>query len=70
MNDVGLSRKHVIEGVLGSLQRLQLDYVDIVYAHRPDSHTPLEETVRAFDFLINSGQAMYVTPPSKCAKHT
>jgi aryl-alcohol dehydrogenase-like predicted oxidoreductase len=59
VNDVGLSRKHVIEGVLGSLQRLQLDYVDVVYAHRPDSHTPLEETVRAFDFLVNSGKAMY-----------
>eukprot|EP00037_Helgoeca_nana_P007702 m.69968 g.69968 ORF g.69968 m.69968 type:complete len:468 (+) comp18452_c0_seq1:40-1443(+) len=59
VNDVGLSRKHVIEGVLESLDRLQLGYVDIVYAHRPDRHTPIEETVRAFDYLINNGKAMY-----------
>eukprot|EP00035_Acanthoeca_spectabilis_P022526 m.444238 g.444238 ORF g.444238 m.444238 type:complete len:464 (+) comp19073_c0_seq1:90-1481(+) len=59
VNDVGLSRKHVIEGVLNSLKRLKLDYVDIVYAHRPDRRTPIEETVRAFDYLVNSGKAMY-----------
>ena len=46
-NEKGLSRNHVIEGVHGSLQRLQLDYVDIVLCHRADPSTPTEETVRA-----------------------
>jgi len=58
-NDQGLSRKHIIEGVTASLQRLQLDYVDIVFAHRPDSQTPLEETVRAFNYLIDQGKTFY-----------
>jgi len=53
INSKGLSRKHVIEGLKNSLKRLQLDYVDIVYAHRPDLDTPIEETCRAFDWLIN-----------------
>ena len=52
-NGAGLSRKHVIEGVKNSLKRLQLDYVDVVYAHRPDLDTPLEETVRAFSYVID-----------------
>ncbi|KAH7108392.1 voltage-dependent potassium channel, beta subunit [Auriculariales sp. MPI-PUGE-AT-0066] len=59
VNDVGLSRKHVLSGMRKSLKRLQLDYVDLVYAHRPDRHTPMEEVVRAFNYLINSGQAHY-----------
>lgn len=59
INDVGLSRKHVLTGMRKSLQRLQMDYVDLVYAHRPDRHTPMEEVVRAFNYLISSGQAMY-----------
>lgn len=42
VNNVGLSRKHVIEGMNMSLERLKLDYVDLVYAHRPDRHTPME----------------------------
>jgi len=43
-----------------SLKRLQLDYVDVVFAHRPDYlYTPLEETLRAFDWLINNGKALY-----------
>jgi aryl-alcohol dehydrogenase-like predicted oxidoreductase len=42
-----------------SLERLQLDYVDLIYAHRPDRHTPMEETVRAFNHLINTGKALY-----------
>jgi aryl-alcohol dehydrogenase-like predicted oxidoreductase len=42
-----------------SLKRLQLDYVDIIYAHRPDRHTPMEETVRAFNHLIDTGKAFY-----------
>nr|XP_034299230.1 voltage-gated potassium channel subunit beta-2 isoform X4 [Crassostrea gigas] len=55
----GLSRKHIIEGLKASLERLQLDYVDIVFANKPDPHTPMEEIVRAFTFVINQGWAMY-----------
>jgi aryl-alcohol dehydrogenase-like predicted oxidoreductase len=59
VNNRGLSRKHIIEGMNQSLERLQLDYVDLIYAHRPDRHTPMEETVRAFNHLINTGKALY-----------
>ncbi|KAL7757985.1 hypothetical protein ACKLNR_012512 [Fusarium oxysporum f. sp. zingiberi] len=59
VNNHGLSRKHIIEGLDASLERLQLDYVDIVYAHRPDRLTPMEETVRAFNYLIDNGKAFY-----------
>jgi aryl-alcohol dehydrogenase-like predicted oxidoreductase len=59
VNNHGLSRKHIIEGTQASLQRLQLDYVDIIYAHRPDRLTPMEETVRAFNFVIEKGWAFY-----------
>ncbi|XP_016887705.2 voltage-gated potassium channel subunit beta-1 isoform X2 [Cynoglossus semilaevis] len=55
----GLSRKHIIEGLKGSLQRMQLDYVDVVFANRPDSNTPMEEIVRAMTYVINQGMAMY-----------
>ncbi len=55
----GLSRKHIIEGVNASLQRLDLDYVDLIYAHRPDRDTPIEETVRAFNHIIDTGKAFY-----------
>ena len=58
-NERGLSRKHIIEGMDGSLKRMGLEYVDLVFAHRPDIHTPIEETVRAFDHLINQGKAFY-----------
>jgi len=58
-NDVGLSRKHIIEGLNESLERLQMDYVDIVFAHRPDRTVPMLEVVRAFDWLINQGKAFY-----------
>jgi voltage-dependent potassium channel beta subunit len=58
-NDRGLSRKHVIEGANSALARLQLDYVDVVFCHRPDPHTPIEETVRAMNFLIDQGKAFY-----------
>ncbi|KAF7728402.1 hypothetical protein EC973_006210 [Apophysomyces ossiformis] len=58
-NDRGLSRKHVIEGLTASLKRLQLDYVDIVYAQRPDVDTPMEEIVRAFSWCIDKGMALY-----------
>ncbi|XP_060794205.1 voltage-gated potassium channel subunit beta-1-like isoform X2 [Neoarius graeffei] len=55
----GLSRKHIIEGLKASLERLQLEYVDVVFANRPDSNTPMEETVRAMTHVINQGMAMY-----------
>ncbi|XP_022624678.1 voltage-gated potassium channel subunit beta-3-like [Seriola dumerili] len=55
----GLSRKHVIEGLRGSLSRLQLDYVDIVFANRSDVNAPMEEVVRAMTFVIDQGMAMY-----------
>jgi voltage-dependent potassium channel beta subunit len=58
-NESGLSRKHIIEGTENALQRLQLDYVDLIYAHRPDINTPIEETVRAFNHIINQGKALY-----------
>ncbi|KAG0266318.1 hypothetical protein DFQ27_009854 [Actinomortierella ambigua] len=58
-NDRGLSRKHIIEGTDASLKRLQLDYVDLIYAHRPDPDTPMEEIVRAFNHIINTGKAFY-----------
>lgn len=60
VNNHGLSRKHIIEGLQASLKRLDLDYVDVVYAHRPDRLTPMEETVRAFNHVIEiKGWAMY-----------
>ncbi|XP_078389859.1 voltage-gated potassium channel subunit beta-2-like [Cetorhinus maximus] len=55
----GLSRKHIIEGLRGSLERLQLEYVDIVFAYRPDVTVSSEEIVRAMTFLINQGETMY-----------
>ncbi len=58
-NDTGLSRKHVIEGANAALARLQLDYVDLIFCHRPDIYTPIEETVRAMSYLVNSGKAFY-----------
>ena len=58
-NDRGLSRKHVIEGVDASLQRLQLDYVDLLFCHRPDPETPIEETVRAMNQVLDQGKALY-----------
>ena len=58
-NDNGLSRKHIIEGVDAALERFQMDYVDLVFAHRPDMHTPIEETVRAFNHVIDQGKAFY-----------
>jgi len=58
-NDLGLSRKHVIEGLYASLKRLDLDYVDLLFCHRPDLNTPVEETVRAMNYLINQGKVFY-----------
>lgn len=59
-NDRGLSRKHIIEQANASLKRLNMDYVDIYYAHRYDPETPVEETLRAFDDLIRQGKVQYV----------
>jgi len=58
-NDRGLSRKHIIEGLNESLERLEMDYVDIVFAHRPDKTVPMEEVVRAFNYCIDQGKAFY-----------
>jgi len=54
-----LNRKRLIEGINGSLERLQLDYVDVLYCHRPDRTTPIEETVWAMHNIIEWGKAMY-----------
>ena len=58
-NDQGLSRKHILEGTDAALARLQMDYVDLIFCHRPDLHTPIEETVRAMNHVINQGKALY-----------
>lgn len=58
-NDRGLSRKHIVEGVRAALDRMQLEYVDLVYCHRPDRETPIEETVRAMSHVIDQGWALY-----------
>ncbi|XP_056884005.1 voltage-gated potassium channel subunit beta-2-like isoform X3 [Takifugu flavidus] len=55
----GLSRKHITEGLCGSLSRLQLDYVDIVFTNRSDVNAPMEEVVRAMTCVIDEGLAMY-----------
>jgi aryl-alcohol dehydrogenase-like predicted oxidoreductase len=59
-NDVGLSRKHIMESIDGSLERLQTDYVDLYQAHRYDYETPLEETMTAFADIVHSGRAHYI----------
>jgi voltage-dependent potassium channel beta subunit len=58
-NDTGLSRKHIIEGTDAALKRLQLEYVDLIFCHRPDMFTPIEETVRAMNHIIQQGKAFY-----------
>ncbi|POM73899.1 Voltage-gated potassium channel subunit beta [Phytophthora palmivora] len=58
-NDQGNSRKHITEGVKTSLKRLDLEYVDVIVSHRPEPYTPIEETVRAMNFVINQGWAFY-----------
>lgn len=59
-NDAGLSRKHVMEGIDGSLTRLGVDYVDLYQAHRYDDQTPLEETMQAFADIVRAGKALYI----------
>jgi voltage-dependent potassium channel beta subunit len=58
-NDSGLSWKHIIEGTDQALRRLQMDYVDLIFCHRPDIETPIEETVRAMNQVIVQGKAFY-----------
>jgi voltage-dependent potassium channel beta subunit len=58
-NERGLSRKHVVEGLEASLERLGVDRVDLVFCHRPDPRTPLEESVRAMNHVIERGKAYY-----------
>ncbi|QDW31104.1 aldo/keto reductase [Arthrobacter sp. KBS0702] len=59
-NDLGLSRKHIMESINGSLTRLQTDYVDLYQAHRYDYETPLEETMQAFADIVRQGKALYI----------
>jgi len=59
-NDTGLSRKHIMEAIDGSLRRLGTDYVDLYQAHRYDSFTPLEETMQAFADIVRAGKALYI----------
>ncbi|MBE7186906.1 aldo/keto reductase family protein [Jatrophihabitans endophyticus] len=59
-NDTGLSRKHILEGIDGSLRRLQTDHVDLYQAHRYDRFTPLEETMQAFADVVRAGKAFYI----------
>jgi aryl-alcohol dehydrogenase-like predicted oxidoreductase len=59
-NDRGLSRKHILESINGSLIRLQTDYVDLYQAHRYDYATPLEETMQAFADIVRAGKALYI----------
>ena len=59
-NDTGLSRKHIMESINGSLRRLQTDYVDVYQAHRYDTETPLAETMQAFADVVRQGKALYI----------
>ena len=59
-NDCGLSRKHIMESINGSLKRLRTDYVDLYQAHRYDTETPLEETMQAFADVVRMGKALYI----------
>jgi voltage-dependent potassium channel beta subunit len=58
-NQTGLCRKHVMEACHAALKRLQVDYLDMYFCHRPDPHTPVEETVRAMNTLIEQGKVLY-----------
>jgi aryl-alcohol dehydrogenase-like predicted oxidoreductase len=59
-NDEGLSRKHIIAACEASLRRLRTDYIDLYQSHMPDPSTPIEETLRAFDSLVQSGKVRYI----------
>jgi aryl-alcohol dehydrogenase-like predicted oxidoreductase len=60
INDIGLSRKHIMKEVEASLRRLGTDYIDLYYAHRPDYNTPIDETLRALDDLVHQGKVRYI----------
>jgi len=60
VNDVGLSRKHIMKEIEDSLRRLQTDYIDLYYAHTPDYSTPIEETLGTLDDLIHQGKVRYI----------
>ena len=59
-NDMGLSRKHLMQALEGSLKRLGTDYLDLYYAHMPDYDTPLDETLRAMDDMVRQGKVRYI----------
>src|SRR6267154_3793323 len=59
-NDIGASRGHIMDGVEGSLRRLQTDHIDLYQIHANDSVTPLEETIRALDTLVQQGKVRYI----------
>jgi aryl-alcohol dehydrogenase (NADP+) len=59
-NDMGLSRKHLMQALEGSLRRLGTDYLDLYYAHMPDYDTPLDETLRAMDDMVRQGKVRYI----------
>lgn len=59
-NQTGLSRKHIMDAVEGSLRRLQTDYIDVYQMHAPDPETPIDETLRALDDLVHSGKVRYL----------
>jgi aryl-alcohol dehydrogenase-like predicted oxidoreductase len=65
-HDIGLSRKHIVEGCEASLRRLQTDYLDVYMCHEPDQLVPVEETLRAFDDLVRQGKVRYVA----CSNHS
>lgn len=58
-NQTGLSRKHIVEGCHAALKRLQVEYIDLFFCHRPDKNTPIEETVWAMNTLIQQGKILY-----------
>ena len=58
--DQGLSRKHLLDAIDGSLRRLGTDYVDLYQIHHPDPDTPIDETLEAFDAIVRAGKARYV----------
>lgn len=58
-NQTGLSRKHIVEGCHAALKRLQVDYIDLFFCHRPDKNAPIEETVWAMNTLIQQGKILY-----------
>lgn len=65
-HDIGLSRKHILEGCEASLRRLRTDYVDVYMCHEPDLLVPVEETLRAFDDLVRQGKVRYIA----CSNHS